>query len=51
LDERLRQRGKQFDESTEEYFHVMAAVDDGNLPASMSPETQSFICNKKFWNL
>jgi hypothetical protein len=31
LGERLRQRGKQFDESTEEYFHVIAAVDDGNL--------------------
>ena len=34
-------------ESTEEYFHVMVAVDDGSLPASIVPETQSFICNKK----
>ncbi len=34
-------------ESTEEYLHVMVAVDDGSLPASMAPETQSFICNKK----
>jgi hypothetical protein len=33
-------------ESTEEYFHVMVAVDDGSLPASMMPETRSFICNK-----
>ena len=38
-------------ESTEEYFHVMVAVDDGSLPAFMMPETQSFICNKKFWKL
>jgi hypothetical protein len=38
-------------ESTEGYFHVMVAVDDGSLPASMVPETQSFICKKKFRNL
>ena len=38
-------------ESTEEYFHVMVPVDDGSLPASMMPETQSFICNKEFRNL
>ena len=37
-------------ESTEEYFHVMVAVDDGSLPASIVPETQSFICNKKVQN-
>ena len=37
-------------ESTEEYFHVLVAVDDGSLPASMVPETQSFICNKKARN-
>jgi len=37
-------------ESTEEYFHVIVAVDDGSLPASMVPEAQSFICNKKFRN-
>ena len=38
-------------ESTEEYFHVMIAVDDGSLPASMVPETQSFVCNKKVRNI
>jgi len=38
-------------ESTEEYFHVMVAVDDGSLPASIVPETRTFICNKKFRNL
>jgi hypothetical protein len=37
-------------ESTEEYLHVMVAIDDGSLPASMMPVTQSFICNKKFRN-
>jgi hypothetical protein len=38
-------------ESTEEYCHVMIAVDDGSLPASMVPETQSFVCNKKVRNV
>lgn len=38
-------------ENTEEYLHVMVAVDDGSLPASMAPETQSFICNKKVRNI
>jgi len=34
-------------ESTDECFHVMLAVDDGSLPASMMPETHSFICNNR----
>ena len=34
-------------ESTDECFHVMLAVDDGSLPASMMPETHSFVCNKR----
>jgi hypothetical protein len=29
----------------------MVAVDDGSLPASIVPETQTFICNKRFRNL
>jgi hypothetical protein len=33
-------------ENTEEYLHVMIAVDDGSLPASISPETHSFIRRK-----
>ena len=33
-------------ENTERYLHVMVAVDDGSLPASLSPLTHSFICNK-----
>jgi hypothetical protein len=46
LDSRRYQVEVEMLESTEEYFHVMVAVDDGSLPASMLPETRSFICNK-----
>jgi len=33
-------------ENTERYLHVMVAVDDGSLPASIWPLTHSFICHK-----
>ena len=33
-------------ENTEKYLHVMVAVDDGSLPASILPLTHSFICQK-----
>ena len=33
-------------ENTEDYVHVMVAVDDGTLPASITPLTQTFIRNK-----
>jgi hypothetical protein len=33
-------------EDTDKYVHVMVAVDDGSLPASISPLTQTFICSK-----
>ena len=33
-------------ENTATYLHVMVAVDDGSLPASLRPETDSFICRK-----
>jgi hypothetical protein len=33
-------------ENTEKHPHVMAAVDDGRLPASLSPLTQSFVHEK-----
>ena len=33
-------------ENTEKYLHVMVAVDDGSLPASISPLTHTFICPK-----
>lgn len=33
-------------ENTPEYLHVGIAVDDGSLPASIHPESESFICRK-----
>ena len=30
-------------ENTEKYLHVMVAVDDGSLPASISPLTHTFL--------
>ena len=33
-------------ENTERYVHIMVAVDDGSLPASMSPLTETFIREK-----
>ena len=33
-------------ENTEKYLHVLVAVDDGSLPASISPLTYSFLCQK-----
>jgi hypothetical protein len=33
-------------ENTDRYLHVMAAVDDGSLPASIAPVTRSFIRDK-----
>ena len=30
-------------ENTEQYVHVMVAVDDGSLPASISPLTETFM--------
>ena len=33
-------------ENTDQYIHVMVAVDDGSLPASISPLIHSFICSK-----
>jgi hypothetical protein len=34
-------------ENTERYIHVVVAVDDGSLPASIRPLTDSFIRNKE----
>lgn len=33
-------------ENTEKYVHVLVAVDDGTLPAAMSPLSSSFIREK-----
>src|SRR5262245_57429361 len=48
LDSKTYQVEVEMLESTEEYFHVIMAVDDSSLPASIVPETQTFICNKRF---
>jgi hypothetical protein len=34
-------------ENTDTYVHVMVAVDDGTLPASITPLTESFIREKR----
>jgi hypothetical protein len=51
LDSKTYQVEVEMLQSTEEYFHVVVAVDDGSLPASIVPETQTFICDKKIRNL
>jgi DNA relaxase NicK len=33
-------------ENTEKYVHVAVSVDDGTLPASVNPLSESFICKK-----
>jgi hypothetical protein len=33
-------------ENADKYIHVMVAVDDGSLPASISPLTRTFISQK-----
>lgn len=33
-------------ENTETHLHVMVAVDDGSLPASLRPAVRTFICEK-----
>jgi hypothetical protein len=34
-------------ENTDRYLHIMVAVDDGSLPASFRPLTQTFIRDKQ----
>lgn len=33
-------------EDKPEYLHISIAIDDGSLPGSMHPESESFICRK-----
>ncbi len=33
-------------ENTAQYVNVAISVDDGSLPASISPETRTFLCKK-----
>jgi hypothetical protein len=46
LDSKKYQVEVQLLENTDKYVHVMVAVDDGSLPASISPSTHTFICSK-----
>jgi hypothetical protein len=46
LDSKHYQVEVQLLENTEKYVHVMVAVDDGTLPASISTSTHTFICQK-----
>ena len=46
LDSQTYQVEVQIIEDTEEYLHVTVGVDDGSLPASMLPATQTFLCRK-----
>lgn len=47
LDSKKYQLEVEILENTDKYVHVMVAVDDGSLPASISPLTDSFICSKR----
>ena len=46
FDSKLYQVEIEILEDTAERLHVMVAVDDGSLPASMLPMTDSFLRNK-----
>jgi hypothetical protein len=46
LDSKKYQMEVELLENNEKYLHVAVAVDDGSLPASISPLTQSFIRQK-----
>jgi len=46
LDSKTYQVEVELLEDTETYLHVMVAVDDGHLPASFRPLTQTFIREK-----
>jgi hypothetical protein len=46
FDSKVHQVEVELLENTEEYLHVMVGIDDGSLPASMFPVSQSFICRK-----
>ena len=46
LDSKKYQVEVELVENTDKYVHVMVAVDDGSLPASISPLTHTFIRSK-----
>jgi hypothetical protein len=47
LDSKKYQVEVQLLENTDQYLHVLVAVDDGGLPASIRPLTHSFIRSKE----
>jgi hypothetical protein len=46
LDSKTYQVEIQVLQNTNEYVQVMVSVDDGSLPASISPATEIFVCRK-----
>ena len=46
LDSKVYQVEVEMLENADKYIHVMVAVDDGTLPASLSPLTRTFISQK-----
>ncbi len=46
LDSKKYQVEVQILENTDKHVHVMVAVDDGSLPASLSSLTRTFVCSK-----
>jgi hypothetical protein len=46
FDSRMNQVEVEVLENTDRYVHVMVAVDDGHLPALITPLTRTFICSK-----
>jgi hypothetical protein len=46
LDSKTYQIEVQLLENTEKYLHILVAVDDGSLPASLFPAARSFILTK-----
>jgi hypothetical protein len=46
VDEKQYQVEVELLENTDAYIHVAVAVDDGSLPGSIRPLTDSFICKK-----
>ena len=47
VDSKTYQVEVQLLENTEKYLHVVVGVDDGSLPASISPLTDTFLCAKQ----
>jgi hypothetical protein len=46
LDAKMYQVEVEILENSDQYIHVMVAVDDGTLPASISPLTRTFLRQK-----